>query len=57
MLTRRRGTAAGGRVAGYPAFCSETSHDTYKKIMNWRETLRIPDDVEISPEAEDLIRR
>jgi hypothetical protein len=44
-------------ATGYPAFCSETSHDTYKKIMNWRETLRIPDDVELSHEAEDLIRR
>ena len=26
-------------------------------IMNWKETLRFPDDVEVSPEAEDLIRR
>jgi len=25
--------------------------------MNWRETLVIPDDVDISPEAEDLIRK
>lgn len=44
-------------LVGYPAFCSETSHETYKKIMSWRESLRFPEDVELSPEAMDCIRR
>jgi len=44
-------------LVGYPAFASESSHETYKKIMNWRETLKFPDDVDLSPEAIDCIRR
>jgi serine/threonine protein kinase len=44
-------------LIGYPPFCSETPHETYKKIVNWRNHLIIPDDVHLSREAEDLIRR
>ncbi|KAI8066188.1 serine/threonine-protein kinase orb6 [Thamnidium elegans] len=44
-------------LCGYPPFCSENPHDTYRKIMNWPESLEFPDDQPISPEAEDLIRR
>ncbi|KAI8384442.1 AGC/NDR protein kinase [Radiomyces spectabilis] len=44
-------------LCGYPPFCSENPHETYRKIMNWRETLIFPDDQPISREAEDLIRR
>lgn len=44
-------------LCGYPPFCSDHPHDTYRKIMNWRETLVFPDDQPISREAEDLIRR
>lgn len=44
-------------LVGYPPFCSETAHETYRKILNWREHLIIPDDVHVSREAEDLIRR
>lgn len=44
-------------LCGYPPFCSENPHDTYRKIMNWRETLIFPEDQPISREAEDLIRR
>lgn len=44
-------------LVGYPPFCSETPHDTYKKIVNWRYHLAFPDDVHLSREAEDLIRR
>ncbi|KAI9357837.1 kinase-like domain-containing protein [Pilaira anomala] len=44
-------------VCGYPPFCSDSPHDTYRKIMNWKECLEFPDDQVISPEAEDLIRR
>lgn len=42
-------------LCGYPPFCSENAHDTYRKILAWRETLQIPDDIHLSPEAEDMI--
>ncbi|PWN26852.1 kinase-like protein [Jaminaea rosea] len=44
-------------LCGYPPFCSENAHDTYKKILAWRETLQFPDDIHLSAEAEDMIRR
>ncbi|CAO1637064.1 unnamed protein product [Sympodiomycopsis kandeliae] len=44
-------------LCGYPPFCSENAHDTYKKILAWRETLQFPDDIHLSTEAEDMIRR
>ena len=42
---------------GYPPFCSESTQDTYQKILRWNEYLMFPDDVHLSREAEDLIRR
>jgi serine/threonine protein kinase len=44
-------------LVGYPPFCSETTHETYKKIIDWKNHLVFPDDVHLSREAEDLIRR
>ncbi|CAG8554535.1 10341_t:CDS:2 [Diversispora eburnea] len=44
-------------LVGYPPFCSENAHETYRKIINWRDQLYFPDDVHLSPEAEDIIRR
>lgn len=44
-------------LCGYPPFCSDNAHDTYRKILAWRETLQFPDDIHLSPEAEDMIRR
>ncbi|KAK9711684.1 Serine/threonine-protein kinase [Basidiobolus ranarum] len=44
-------------LMGYPPFCSENAHETYRKIMNWKDQLYFPGDVHISPEAEDLIRK
>ncbi|KAI9599570.1 AGC/NDR protein kinase [Syncephalis fuscata] len=44
-------------LVGYPPFCSETAHETYHKIMNWHNHLYFPDDVLLSEEAKDLIRR
>jgi protein-serine/threonine kinase len=44
-------------LIGWPPFCSEAPHETYRKILNWQETLQIPEDIHLSPEAEDLIRR
>ena len=44
-------------LVGYPPFCSESTHDTYQKIIHWQQYLMFPDDVHLSHEAEDLIRR
>ena len=43
-------------LVGYPPFCSETPHETYHKIMNWREELQFPDDVHLSADALNLIK-
>ncbi|KAF8924700.1 Serine/threonine-protein kinase, partial [Dissophora ornata] len=44
-------------LVGYPPFCSEDTRETYHKILNWREQLYFPEDVHLTVEAEDLIRR
>ncbi|KPP65824.1 serine/threonine-protein kinase 38-like [Scleropages formosus] len=44
-------------LIGYPPFCSETPQETYRKVMNWRETLVFPPEVPISEKAKDLILR
>jgi len=44
-------------LVGWPPFCAEDAHETYRKIVNWPETLYFPDEVQLSYEAEDLIRR
>ncbi|XP_013389892.1 serine/threonine-protein kinase 38-like isoform X2 [Lingula anatina] len=44
-------------LIGYPPFCSENPQETYRKVMNWRETLIFPPEVPISTEAKDLILR
>lgn len=44
-------------LVGYPPFCSETPHETYRKILNWPDFLFIPEDCHLSYEAEDLIRK
>eukprot|EP01095_Lingulamoeba_sp_RSL-Kostka_P014834 TRINITY_DN6622_c0_g3_i1.p1 TRINITY_DN6622_c0_g3~~TRINITY_DN6622_c0_g3_i1.p1 ORF type:complete len:489 (-),score=161.43 TRINITY_DN6622_c0_g3_i1:146-1612(-) len=44
-------------LVGYPPFCSETPTETYRKIMNFKDTLRFPDECEISDVAQDLIER
>lgn len=44
-------------LVGYPPFCSESTHETYQKILQWQNYLMFPDDVHLSREAEDIIRR
>lgn len=44
-------------LIGYPPFCSENPQDTYRKVMNWRETLIFPAEVPISEDAKDTIMR
>lgn len=44
-------------LVGYPPFCSENAHDTYRKIIDWKNQLFFPEDVRLSRESDDLIRR
>ncbi|XP_055373284.1 serine/threonine-protein kinase tricornered [Condylostylus longicornis] len=44
-------------LMGYPPFCSDNPQDTYRKVMNWRETLIFPPETPISEEARDTIVR
>ncbi|KAG8937116.1 Serine/threonine-protein kinase [Tulasnella sp. 419] len=44
-------------LVGYPPFCSESTHETYKKIIDWPTHLQFPDDVHLSRESEDLVRK
>lgn len=53
-------------LIGWPPFCAEDAHDTYRKIVNWKQTLYFPDDNPLAesennrstswPIAEDCIR-
>lgn len=42
-------------LIGYPPFWSETPQETYRKIINYKHTLKFPEDCKISKEAKDLI--
>ena len=44
-------------LVGWPPFCADDPHDTYRKIVNWRHTLYFPSDIQLGAEAEHLIRR
>lgn len=44
-------------LIGYPPFCSETPQETYKKVMNWKESLEFPPEVPISEAATATILR
>jgi serine/threonine kinase 38 len=44
-------------VVGFPPFFSENPSDTCKKIVKWRENFSIPEDANLSPEAESFILR
>ncbi|VFQ76849.1 unnamed protein product [Cuscuta campestris] len=44
-------------LVGYPPFYSDEPMSTCRKIVNWRTHLKFPDEVKLSPEANDLIRR
>ncbi|EJD53736.1 AGC/NDR protein kinase [Auricularia subglabra TFB-10046 SS5] len=44
-------------LVGYPPFCSPTTHETYVKILDWRQHLIFPEDVHLSRESENMIRR
>ncbi|KAF6762245.1 AGC/NDR protein kinase [Ephemerocybe angulata] len=44
-------------LVGYPPFCSESTHETYQKIMQWQQYLFFPDDVHLSAEAQNFVTR
>lgn len=44
-------------LVGYPPFCAENYTATYNKIINWRDNLKFPAELHISPFAEHLIKR
>ena len=44
-------------LVGYAPFCSEETKDVCYKVINWKKFLKIPDDIIISKEAEDLIAK
>jgi serine/threonine protein kinase len=44
-------------LIGWPPFCAEDTHETYRKIVNWQESLYFPEDIALGREAENLIRR
>jgi len=44
-------------LIGWPPFCSETPQETYKKVMNWKESLEFPPEVPISEGAAHTILR
>ncbi|EON67388.1 AGC/NDR/NDR protein kinase [Coniosporium apollinis CBS 100218] len=43
-------------LIGWPPFCAEEPHDTYRKIVDWPRNLHFPPDQQLGPEAEDFIR-
>ena len=53
-------------LIGWPPFCAEDAHDTYRKIVSWKQTLYFPEDNPLLdteggrsawPIAEECIRR
>ncbi|KAK5120557.1 hypothetical protein LTR85_006213 [Meristemomyces frigidus] len=43
-------------LIGWPPFCAEEPHDTYRKIVDWPRHLHFPPDQQLGPEAEHFIR-
>ena len=44
-------------MIGYPPFFSESSTETCKKILDWKNTFNIRPEANISKEAEDILRK
>lgn len=44
-------------VVGHTPFRAETALATQAKVINWRHTLKFPDNVQLSPHVKDLIQR
>lgn len=44
-------------LVGYPPFFSDEPSVTCQKILHWKKTLTIPAEVNLSPEATDILKR
>ena len=44
-------------LVGWPPFCAEDPHDTYRRIVDWQRNLHFPPEQPLSREAEGFIRR
>lgn len=44
-------------LVGYPPFYAEDPMDTCRKIVNWRRTLKFPEEAHLSVKAKDLMER
>ena len=44
-------------LVGYPPFFSDEPSVTCQKILHWKKTLNIPAEVNLSPEASDILKR
>ncbi|CAG0889036.1 unnamed protein product [Cyprideis torosa] len=44
-------------LIGHPPFLADSPAETQMKIIHFRETMRIPPTPEVTPEAEDIMRR
>ena len=44
-------------LVGYAPFCSKETSEVCYKVLNWKKYFKIPSEVKISPEAEDLIMK
>ena len=42
-------------LIGYPPFCADNPQETFRKVMNYRETLVFPAEIPISNVAKDLV--
>lgn len=51
------GTILFEMMVGYPPFYSENPSETCMKIMKWEKYFIIPDNIGLSPQAKDLIKR
>lgn len=43
-------------LIGWPPFCAEDPHDTYRKIIDWPRHLHFPPDQQLGEDAEHFIR-
>lgn len=44
-------------LCGYPPFYSEDPNETCEKIISWRQHFSIPDDIDLSPAAVDILTK
>jgi protein-serine/threonine kinase len=44
-------------LIGWPPFCSEDYHETYRKIVDWPRHLNFPPDQQLGQDAEHFVRR